>query len=63
MNRKLMSKVMLAALLEIRDNCGDVCEEFDACEHLACKSSYDAWVIADAVLNLYGVLNGVDDEN
>ncbi len=39
-----------AALQEIRDNHGRVCEDFATCAHPACTSSYVAWYIADGAL-------------
>ena len=42
--------VAQAALRIIRDAYGQVCEEFETCEHLACQASYSAWQVADAAL-------------
>lgn len=39
-----------AALTQIRDSEGKVCEEYETCEHASCRSSYAAWAIADAAL-------------
>ena len=33
-------------LQQIKDEAGRVCENFETCEHRACRSSYGAWVIA-----------------
>jgi hypothetical protein len=38
------------ALREIRTEQGKVCQEFETCDHIACRSSYTAWVIADTAL-------------
>jgi len=40
-----------AALMDIRNNQGRVCEEFELCKHASCASSVAAWFIADRVLN------------
>ena len=39
-----------AALIQIRDNEGTVCDDFGHCDHAACRSSYRAWLIADRAL-------------
>ena len=39
-----------AALQTIRDNYGQVCEEFEICQHPACASSCGAWLLADDAL-------------
>lgn len=39
-----------AALGAIRDQCGQVCERFEVCEHVACNASYQAWARADEAL-------------
>lgn len=36
-----------AALEEIRNEQGRVCENYELCEHTACASSYASWAIAD----------------
>ena len=36
-----------AALMEIKEQCGKVCSEYDVCTHVACSSSHRAWEIAD----------------
>ena len=41
---------LTAALQRIHDQCGQVCSEFEVCEHRACSASYTAWAIADAAL-------------
>ncbi len=45
-----INEQMLAALEEIRRDCGHVCELFEICTHRACSSSHAAWEIADAAL-------------
>jgi hypothetical protein len=40
-----------AALQEIRDTQGKVCTGYELCDHIACQSSYTAWVIADTALH------------
>ena len=40
-----------AALAEIRDTQGKVCSEYETCDHVACRSSYAAWAIADKALD------------
>lgn len=39
------------ALQEIKDTQGEVCDNFELCDHRACRSSYAAWAIADEALN------------
>lgn len=39
-----------AALETIRRDHGQVCAEFETCDHPACNASYAAWAIADAAL-------------
>ncbi len=39
------------ALLEIRNDEGRVCDVYELCDHVACASSYAAWVIADMALS------------
>jgi hypothetical protein len=39
-----------AALQRTNDQCGHVCNTFESCAHVACKSSYEAWSIANAAL-------------
>jgi hypothetical protein len=41
---------LLEALLAIRNDEGRVCESYDTCSHLVCKSSYTAWAIADEAI-------------
>ena len=47
-NNKL--KIALAALREIKENYGQVCEEFEICKHIACQSSVSCWIVADKAL-------------
>ena len=42
---------LLEALEEIHNKEGQVCENYGACSHLVCKSSYTAWVIADEAIH------------
>lgn len=37
-------------LLQIHMHQGKVCEEFETCQHVACKSNYATWELADAAL-------------
>lgn len=39
-----------AALAEIKEKEGRVCEDYGFCQHVACSSSYGAWAIADKAL-------------
>lgn len=39
-----------AALVEIRDHQGAVCDNYEHCNHAACDSSYASWSIADKAL-------------
>lgn len=39
-----------AALQHIKDNCGQVCEEFELCKHPACHASCNAWLTANDTL-------------
>ena len=39
-----------AALQEIRDTQGKVCELYEICQHQSCRSSYESWCIAEQVL-------------
>ena len=39
-----------AALQEIRNEQGKVCDNYELCTHRACQSSYTAWAIADKAL-------------
>jgi hypothetical protein len=43
-------QIAVAALREIREKYGKVCEEYLTCKHVACESSYGAWAIADEAL-------------
>jgi hypothetical protein len=38
------------ALQEIKTTQGKVCDNFELCTHVACRSSYASWAIADAAL-------------
>ncbi|MFA5532713.1 MAG: hypothetical protein WDA13_03935 [Candidatus Shapirobacteria bacterium] len=38
------------ALQKIRDEEGKVCNDYENCEHTACRSSYNSWAIADKTL-------------
>jgi len=40
------------ALKRIRDEEGKVCDHYDSCIHVACSSSYKAYVIADMALKV-----------
>jgi hypothetical protein len=40
----------MAALKEIKEQEGRVCEDFELCTHSSCRSSYSAWAIADSAL-------------
>lgn len=42
------------ALRDTRDIYGQVCENFELCEHESCRSSYSAWSLADAALARLG---------
>lgn len=42
--------ILVAALKEIHNTSGNVCEEYDLCDHDSCRSSSSAWIIADQVL-------------
>lgn len=39
-----------AGLQRIKDECGQVCSQFETCEHVACAGSSGAWFIADETL-------------
>jgi hypothetical protein len=39
-----------AALLQIREQSGRVCENFELCTHESCRSSYAAWSLADEAI-------------
>jgi len=43
-------EILIAALEDIKTDCGKVCKEFEICTHEACRSSVDAWFIADKAL-------------
>lgn len=37
-------------LRTIRDSYGQVCTDFETCDHISCRSSYSAWQVAYTVL-------------
>jgi hypothetical protein len=39
-----------AALNEIKSEQGKVCADYETCDHVACRSSYTSWTIADQAL-------------
>ena len=39
-----------SALQKIRDEEGKVCEEYEICDHAACRSSYRSWAYAEQAL-------------
>jgi hypothetical protein len=39
-----------AVLQTIRDECGQVCYQYETCQHAACSGSYKAWALADQAL-------------
>lgn len=39
-----------AVLVLIRSDCGQVCDTFDLCTHVACAASYRAWALANQAL-------------
>ncbi len=43
-------KIYREALEDIVKTQGKVCEEFEICDHIACKSSCTSWFIADMAL-------------
>ena len=42
--------VLQTALKDIKNTQGKVCQQFEICEHRACKSSHASWEIADKAL-------------
>jgi hypothetical protein len=38
------------ALMVIRERLGQVCENYEVCDHRACQASHAAWEVADAAL-------------
>ena len=38
------------ALLKISKTQGKVCEDYETCNHVSCRSSYNSWAIADKAL-------------
>lgn len=47
--------VLQTALKDIKNNQGKVCQQFEICEHRACKSSHASWEIADKALHFEDV--------
>lgn len=45
------AEALRAALQEIKDTQGKVCDEFELCKHRACTSSYSSWAIAADALS------------
>ncbi len=43
---------LMCALVDIRGQCGKVCDEYEICTHIACSSSHRAWELADQALKL-----------
>lgn len=43
-------QIAIDALKEIKENHGQVCEEFELCKHVACHSSVSCWMISDKAL-------------
>jgi hypothetical protein len=41
------------ALEQVRQVAGHVCDSYETCDHRTCQSSYAAWAIADAALNVH----------
>lgn len=39
------------ALKQIKENQGLVCENYELCDHVSCRSSHSAWIIAEAALS------------
>jgi hypothetical protein len=39
------------ALRMIKNECGQVCDDFELCTHRSCQSSSNAWFIAEAALS------------
>lgn len=44
-------RIAIAALTAIKADFGKVCEEYEICTHESCKSSYEAWSLADDALD------------
>lgn len=56
------------ALRTIKNNYGQVCDKYasynDGCEHESCRSSRNAWAVADQALEMYehrGEVEGGED--
>ncbi len=58
---ELLTTRYRVALEDIKRDCGAVCEEFETCNHPACRASYAAWQIADTALA--GEPGGKGEEN
>jgi hypothetical protein len=43
--------VLQTALKDIKNTQGHVCDQFEICNHRACRSSHAAWEIADKALS------------
>lgn len=41
----------IEALKTIKEEYGQVCENYETCRHPACASSYGAWAVADIALH------------
>jgi len=50
MIKPIVHEIAIKALEEIRDTQGKVCQEFEICDCVGCKSSYASWAIADKAL-------------
>lgn len=48
------------ALRHIRDQYGQVCEEYEICTHAACMASYGSWATADEALADRAMKRGED---
>jgi len=44
--------IALKALETIQANEGRLCEIYEICDHVACRSSYTSWALADAALRV-----------
>lgn len=47
----------------IRDNLGQVCPEFEICDHRSCRASCEAWLLADAGLKGQYALPGEPEDD
>jgi len=50
LKKVIQEDIYKKALEEIVNTQGKVCEEFEICDHIACKSSCASWFIADKAL-------------